>query len=296
MIDPAFLAAFEARLDPADPLRAGTGATIVGYGEISTVFKLAGRDDLIFKRMAGFRANEIAPYCAAVERYVALLASRGVEVTPTATVALPGREVVYVVQPAFRPEQIGNRIVRDGHDAEVRALLRAVLAQVRSPWESGAVAPRLGFDAQISNWGWADGRARYIDVSTPLIRDAGGECLDPEIALRSMPRLMAWGFRRWALQGILDRYYDLREVLKDVAANFVKEGRPDRIPLALGEINPLLEAHAQAPLTPPEVLRYYRHDARMWRVFQAARRIDRFWRTRIRRARYDYILPGPVAR
>ena len=288
------LCAFEAALDPGRALPAGT--TIIGWGEISTVFVVDALPGRVLKRMAGFRAAEVAPYIAAVEGYCAALGARGVAVVDTLAVpvALPDRHpVVYLVQPALAAESIGHRVVRDGDDASVRALLDAVLGHVDAVLAHTG-GERLGLDAQVSNWAWRDGRALYLDVSTPLMRAADGrECLDPAIALRSMPAPLAWGFERWALREILDRYYDPREVMKDVAANFSKEGRADRLPLALAAIAEHL--HERVP-SAREVRRYYRRDARMWRLFQLARRLDRFWQTRVRRRGYDYLLPGRVAR
>lgn len=298
MIDPALLSDFEARLDPARPLAADSGASIIGYGEISTVFSLAAAEGVVLKRMAGFREPEVAPYVAAVERYCRRLSDRGVEVVPTRClpVARPGRHpVVYVVQAALPAEAIGNRVVKGGGDDEVRALLTAVMDRLAAVWREHPDGARVGLDAQISNWAWVDARPVYLDVSTPLMRapeDGFKECLDPNIALRSMPLPLAWAFRLWALQSVLDRYYDIREVIKDIAANFVKEGRPDRMPLALEAAAPLLAERGLSPLESPEVERYYRGDARIWRWFQRARRADRWWATRVLRRPYDYILPG----
>lgn len=292
--DLARLTAFEAALDPGGALPAGT--TVIGWGEISTVFVIDALPGRVLKRMAGFRAPEVAPYLAAVARYCAELVARGVAVVDTRAVpiALPARHpVVYLVQPALAADTIGDRVVRDGDDASIRALLDAVLGHVGAVLaDRGGV--RLGFDAQISNWAWREGRAHYLDVSTPLMRELDGrECLDPAIALRSMPAPLAWVFRRWALQEILDRYYQPREVMKDIAANFAKVRRVDRIPLALSAI---AEHLPDEPPSAREIEHYYRRDARMWRVFQLARRVDRFWQTRLRRRPYDYLLPGRVAR
>jgi len=298
MIDPAILVDFEARLDPARPLAADLGASIIGYGEISTVFTLSAADGVVLKRMAGFREPEVAPYVAAVDRYCQRLTARGLEVVPTACVpvARAGRHpVVYVVQQALAAHTIGNRVVRDAGDDDVRALLAAVMQRLITVWREHADGARVGLDAQISNWAWVDGRPVYLDVSTPLMRapeDGMRECLDPNIALRSMPLPLAWVFKLWALQSVLDRYYDLREVIKDIAANFVKEGRPDRVPLALEAAAPLLAERDLPPLETREVERYYRGDARIWRWFQRARRADRWWARRVLRRPYDYILPG----
>jgi hypothetical protein len=139
-----------------------------------------------------------------------------------------------------------------------------------------------------------------MDVGTPFIRRDGQEVLAAEIGLRAMPAPLAWIVRRFLLDQVIDRYYSLRHVVKDLAANFIKEGRDDRIPLALEEINAWLagpmQVAAARPLGEAGVRRYYRSDARTWIFFQAARRIDRAVQTRLLRRRYDYVLPGSISR
>ena len=51
------LARFEAHLDPARP-EAAPGVSIIGYGEVSTVFALAELPGRVCKRMSGFRDAE----------------------------------------------------------------------------------------------------------------------------------------------------------------------------------------------------------------------------------------------
>jgi hypothetical protein len=106
--------------------------------------------------------------------------------------------------------------------------------------------------------------------------------------------------RRFFLQDVQDRYYDLRRVLIDVIANLYKEGRRDLVGPAVALINELaageLRVTGIAPLTVKEVEAYYREDAFIWRFFQAARRVDRFITERILGKRYPFRLPGKIQR
>ena len=46
----------------------------------------------------------------------------------------------------------------------------------------------------------------------------------------------------------------------------------------------------------PEVRRYYREDAGMWALLQRLRWLDRWWRRRVRKRQYPFLLPGEVER
>lgn len=307
-VDPELLRDFEQHLDPAWPERPGSGATVVGYGEISTVLALAERPDLIVKRMAGFASRaEVAAYGRLVEDYCACLEGCGVTVLETAWQPIEtsrnGR-VVYLIQPRLAEGAFGNAWVRQAGEAELRALLRGILARLQAVWIANlrhGARLLIGLDAQISNWAVLEAAEApvFVDVGSPFLRRQGREQQDAEIGLRAMPAPLAFVFRRFLLGRVLERYYDLRAVVRDLVANFVKEGRADRIGLALEEVNAWLAGHAPGAPTPlgaAEVLRYYRGDARLWTAFQAARRLDRFVRRRLLGRPYAYVLPGRIRR
>jgi hypothetical protein len=164
---------------------------------------------------------------------------------------------------------------------------------------------QIALDGQISNWSFQFGkenqsRAVYFDITTPLFRVNGTEQLDTEIFLKSCPSFLVWLVRWQFLQDVLDRYYDTRMVLIDLVANFYKEGRGDRIDTALSLINQRLAwqdlEQGIAPLTRPEVDRYYKNDAFIWSLFLHLRRFDRFFKTRVLGRRYNFILPGKIIR
>jgi hypothetical protein len=169
----------------------------------------------------------------------------------------------------------------------------------------------VGIDGQISNWAIADFDPAhptlpshfdliYIDTSTPLFRVDGEEQLEAELFLRSAPSFLAWALRLLFLEDVIGRYYDFRRVVIDLIANFYKEQRAELIPALVALANDFFAHEAAAldlkPITQKEVDSYYREDALIWRLYQGARRLDRWLHTRILHKPYPYILPGPVQR
>jgi len=93
----------------------------------------------------------------------------------------------------------------------------------------------------------------------------------------------------------MNRYYDSRQVLIDLAANLIKEQRPDLIAPAVQLINAYLPAE-EPQVTQAEVQRYYREDKFIWSIFLAFRKLDRTLTTYFTRKRYEFILPGKIKR
>ena len=102
------------------------------------------------------------------------------------------------------------------------------------------------------------------------------------------------------LDDVVGRYYDFQRVVVDLIANFYKEQRPELVPDLIALANDFFASEAAdleiAPITLQEVEAYYREDAFIWRLYQGARRLDRWLHTAILRKPYPYILPGPVTR
>ena len=124
--------------------------------------------------------------------------------------------------------------------------------------------------------------------------------MDSELFLRSAPRTLAWILRSFFLQNVLDRYYDFREVVVDLIANFYKEQRPDLVPELVDAANKFFLEEAGElgvkSIDEKEVRDYYREDALIWRLYLNMRRLDCFIYTKILRHEYPYILPGKIKR
>nr|MBC7245543.1 hypothetical protein [Chloroflexota bacterium] len=318
-IDLDMLREFERGLDPRYPECSRVPARVLGYGEISTVFEIQveGMRGLAFKRLPIFYTEgEMAKYQAAYEEYNRLLEEMGLTLPPhgyAAFITDSGRPIFYIVQKQLPYPSIGNRAIHVLPRQETLLLVRRVLQELCKVWEFNRRQDRwqVGIDGQISNWA-IDGfdpehphleeqtRLYYMDTSTPLFRVQGVEQLNPELFLRSAPFFLAWALRLLFLQDVVDRYYDFHRVAVDLVANFYKEQRPDLIPGAVEVVNEVFTRDAAhlgiAPISEKEVRAYYREDAFIWSFYLAARKVDRFLRTRILRQEYPYILPEKIQR
>lgn len=331
-IDRDLVAAFEAQLDAVNPGRGPIPARVIGYGEISTVLQIGGNAEQVYKRLAGFHsASETHAHQDAIRAYCEALRQAGLDVVETQSLALcndHGEHVIYLVQPRAPAGTIGNAFCARADTPLFTKAIEAVLEHYARIWRRNQQQPggeTLGIDGQISNWAFLPGhetsdssdpsdpsdraflpgdetslRPVYFDVGLPLLRREGVDLMNVEIGLRTLPAPLAWVVRRAFLSEVLNRYYDLRQVLLDLVGNFYKEGYPDKIPAALDITNRLLANKANdlglPPLRREEVDAYYRRDAFIWRVFLGFRRLDRFVKLHLLRQRYPFILPGRIRR
>ena len=308
----AALARFEGALDPARPTASGD-VEVLGFGEISVALRLAALPGLVCKRMSGFAGDsDVARYVDLVEEYLHLLALAGVRVADTApqVVRREGRApVVYLVQPELPADSLGHHILRTADDAGVVQAIEGALAAVTRLAEANrdARGVAVALDGQLSNWSHAasgDGFEEpvLIDVGTPFIRHDGRHAIDLALLHRPIPPGVRAYYRwRGEVSAYLDDYFDPRLVAVDMLGNFHKEGRPDRIPLGVATVNRWLAAQVgvlgeRPAVTAEEVERYYRKDADLLALYLRLRKGDRFFRTRVLRRPYDYVLPEHVAR
>jgi hypothetical protein len=264
--------------------------SLLGYGEISCV--LAVDATRAAKPLPPFRdAAAVERYRRTFRAYLEGLTQRGIPPLPSTlhVVERPGGlPVVWCVQPRLSGEALLPNVLRLRPEAEGGALFEEVVDRLH-----GAVDGTFGVDGQLSNWALMDGELRYLDVTTPMMRDAtGAEMLDTSLFLASLPALLRPAVRRFALRSILDKYYDPRGVLLDLLGNLLKERLDPLLPPFLEQAN----RRVTAPITVTEVRRYYAADARLWSLMQRLRRIDRQWQTRVRRRPYPFLLPGPIER
>ena len=311
---------FERGLDPQAPEASQTPATVLGYGEISTVFAVNAEtlEGLAFKRMPLFKdEGEIQTYQSAYEEYCRLLQQEaGLRLPAHGFASLTsqsGRPVLYIIQRRLPSASIGNQALHLLPDDMVLHLVQRVLREMLLVWAFNRRQDhvQLSLDGQISNWSierfdpdqpFVDSATPllYLDTSTPLFRIDGNDQLDAEIFLRSAPSFLAWILRLLFLEDVVGRYYDLRRVVIDLVANFQKEQRSDLIPRVLDLVNGFFENEAAdlgiESIDQQEIESYYREDALIWTLYLSFRRIDRFLRTKLLRRDYPYILPGKINR
>jgi hypothetical protein len=270
------------------------GLRVLGYGEISLVLGWPPESPrFACKRLPVFRSRgRFEAYRATLERYLEAIESAGVHPVRTEMRAVEvdrGRVAGYVIQPMLPAETLVPAVLSRADPAEGHPLVREVVDAA-----AAAVSPRLGLDAQLANWAWEGGRLTYFDVSTPLIwSEEGRSLLDMELLAEAYPGILRWPLRRLVAPGILDTYRDLRKVYLDLAGNLIKERLDPWLPAFLEQLNRHL---VERPLDAAEVRRYYRSDARLWEVLLRLRRLDRFWRRRVRRRPYPLLLPKRIER
>ena len=306
---------FERELDPQQPEQGPGRPRIIGYGEISTVFTFEDRalSGRAYKRMAIFEdQSESEYYLKGYFEYNALLEKAGVHVPDHDGFELTdhqGRPVLYLSQSLLNPDALAHRAIHDLVPSEAVRMFEVIIGRVHDLFSANAANPgvQLGLDAQLSNWVLShaprDGRLprriglSYIDTSLPLIRRDGQEEVNAELFLRVCPVALSWILRRFFLDEVLDRYYLVREVLLDLIANLIKERAEHLIEPYLAVANRYLERWPEAkPIETGHVRAYYREDALIWRLFLSFRKMERFWRLKIRRQPYSLILPGPISR
>lgn len=330
-MDLDLLTKFERGLDPQHPERSRIPATILGYGEISTVLAIhaEGLQGLAFKRLPSFKNHaEITRYRAATEEYNRLLEEEIGLCLPAhgdaCVESKSGRPVFYIVQQQLDGASICHHALHKLPTEAVLVLVRRILRELSRVWVFNRRQDRVrvAIDGQISNWAlegfspekmrfeqmtWLEQRALveeapllYLDTSTPLFRIEGVEQLDTELFLRSAPSFLVWVLRLLFLKDVVERYYDFHRVAVDLVANFYKEQRGDLIPRVVSVVNEFLAGEGGElqvkPIGEKEVRDYYREDALIWSLYFSMRQIDRFLRRGVLRKEYPYILPEKIAR
>ena len=266
----------------------GIALDVLGYGEISTVLRAEGLDGPVAaKRLPAMTGEQLSEYKEILARYLDDLRARSVRPVDSEVFSVGSDPFTpYCVQPLQSLLLVDELRTPDTEtiDRRVQQLVEIVV---------GAVDGWLGLDGQISNWAVDGDELLYVDVTTPLLRDAAGKDeLDTDLFIASLPWALRCSVRRFLLDEILSHYYDPRAVLLDMAGNLAKERLPE-------VMVPLLRATNQVvspPITTDEAMRYYRTDARMWGLLQRLRQADRWWQKTARHRVYPFLLPGEIER
>jgi hypothetical protein len=276
-----------------DAIRTGDTRSlrVVGYGEVSlAVAWPPAQPRVVAKSLPPF--DDPARYRAYVElldEYLAALEGRGVLPLPTVVRAVVDgrRRRAYVLQPCVPAADLGPERLATADREAGTDLLRGVVAAVLR-----ASDEQVGIDGQLSNWAVVDGELCFLDVSTPMLRDAGRDRLDTALFAEMLPWITRGAVRRFVAPELLSPYHDPRRVVLDTAGNLVRERLTGWIPVLLEVANP----HLDPPLTVEEVRRFYDGNARTWSAIQSLRRVDRAWQRHVRRREYPFLLPDAYRR
>ena len=269
------------------------GLEVLGYGEISLVLAWPP-DSPVFacKRLPVFSDRaEFDRYRRTFDDYIEALRAGGVHPVDSTLRAVEraDRTVAgYAVQPVLPASTLAPNLLAESNPADGHPLVAGVVETA-----AHVVSPRVGIDAQLSNWTWEGGRLAYLDLTTPMLWSADGRALlDVELLVRSLPWLLREPIKRLLAPRILDGYRKLRGVYLDLCGNLIKQGLAAWLPGFLEQVNRYLER----PMTSEEVRRYYRSDARLWAALLRIRRLDRGWQRRVRRRAYPFLLPRDIQR
>ena len=318
-IDTEVLKKLEQSIDTYNPENGEVPIKILGYGEISLVFEIVGDPKQIaYKRIPIFdNEKQVKRHIWAYNEYNRILIEEVGLNLPEYDVAWFKDEVgkiqFYCVQEKVSSESVGNRVIHEISNEDINTLILLAMRDMKKVWlfSKNHDTIDLGLDGQISNFaiiGYnpnnpkieADTKLIYFDTSTPMFRKNGIEAMDAELFLKSTPSFLRFLVKAAFLDEVVDRYYDWRLVTIDLIANFFKEQRPELIPGIISIINKFFKEEASEfnmePITFEEVQKYYKNDKMIWVIFQNARKIDRYIKTKLFKKKYDFYLPGKIKR
>lgn len=309
----------EETIDTIHPERGEIPIKILGFGEISLVFELVDDPEKVaYKRLPIFdNEKQVKRHINAYNEYNRILKEDiGFNIPDYGALWLKGPTggiVLYCAQEKIPPESIGNRIIHELNNNDVKKLVLLVMRELKKVWafNKDNVNINVGLDGQISNFSLLgydpsnpkiseNAKLLYVDTSTPMYRINEVEAMEAILFLKSAPSFIRWLLKALFLQEVMDRYYDWRLVTIDLIANFFKEQKPEIIPGLLKVVNKFFADEANEfniePITFEEVHSYYKNDKMIWVVFQAFRKFDRFLKTKLFRKKYDFYLPEKIER
>jgi hypothetical protein len=287
VIEPRELWALEGEVSTALATRDANRLPLLGHGEISLVLGWPPAEPRVAcKRLPPFR--DIAAfehYAAIVRRYIDELRAGGVLVVETELHRLvrpDGRVVGFHVQPVLPGHALGTEILRRVDPSHGHPVVGAVTDAVL-----GATHPRLGVDAQLSNWAWLDGRAWQLDLTTPFLLDQRGRpAFDLTPFLAVLPAPVRPLVRRQMVT-LIHRWTTARGALLDMTASLLKERLDPWVDPVLTEVN----ARVTPPISAGEATRVYHSDRRLWPLLFRLERANRWWQNHVRRRPFEFLVP-----
>lgn len=313
------LTEFEYGINTIDPENGSIPIDILGFGEISLVFKLKDEEDVAYKRLPIFDNEEqVKRHIIAYNIYQSELLEKriGLKLLPFGSeyvIKPDGTITLFLAQKKINPQSICHKLLHKLPNKEVSKLYELLMRELHKVFNynksHGALS--VGIDAQISNWAIKnfnpdsielsdDTEFYYLDTSTPMFRKNKKEAMEAELFLKSAPSFLRTLLKLLFVQEVLDRYHDWRLVVIDMIANLFKEQRPDAIPFCIKAVNTYFENEAKefniTPIEFKEVKAYYDEDKMIWDIFLKARKFDRFIQHRVMKKQYEFYLPPDIER
>jgi hypothetical protein len=287
VIEPVELRALEGEVSAALALRNPDRLPLLGHGEISLVLGWPpGEPRVACKRLPPFRdVAAFERYAVVVRRYIDELRAGGVRIVETQLhhlVRPDGRVVGFHVQPVLPRQALGTEILRGVDASHGHPVLGAVADAV-----VGATHPRLGVDAQLSNWAWLDGEPWQLDLTTPFLLDERGHpAFDLSPFLAVLPAPVRPLVRREMI-ALIRRWTTARGALLDMTASLLKEGLDRWVDPVLTEVN----ARVTPPISVEEATRVYHSDRRLWPLLLQLERANRWWQNNVRHRPFEFLVP-----
>lgn len=300
-VNTANLNEFEKGLDILKIEKSKIPAEVVGYGEISSIFKVKSFPGWIYKRLPLFETKEQAEeYAQKYVTYVDFLKKTGIRLPDDFYKVVNGNSkvVLYLSQREIEKENLCQNKLYTQTDVENLEMLEKIFLEIIKVFRFNEVhkaKTEISIDGQISNWALEGKDLLYFDTSTPLFKMDGLEQMDPNLILSSAPKALVWVIKIFFLKDVMGRYYDIRLVFIDVVANLYKEQKVSLINSALAKANKLLPEEIEK-ISRKEIDKYYKEDKFIWQLFLGLRRLDRWFTTKVFRKRYEFILPGNITR
>lgn len=254
--------------------RAGIGKLrILGWGELSVVIGWnAGGRFWACKRLPPFASRAAySAYARHLTLYEQRLRRAGVPVLDGQLLVVSQTEerpIAYLVQPAFARHQLLSELFAVLPREQCAAQFEQVITHTLA-----CTSPRLGFDAQLSNWALPEGRLVYCDTTSALIRDEAGRTPEhADLFIGTLPSPLQGFVRAHMLESARDEYFAPRAILGNALANLYKEGIGRLVPMLLARVNARLMP--RPPLRLREIRRCYLTEELRWGSFQLVRRFD----------------------
>jgi len=312
----------EKNIDTSQPEKGKKGKIpikILGFGEISLVFEIVNDpDNLAYKRIPIFDTEEqVKRHIWAYREYNRILRDDvGLNLPDYDTAWFKdeeGKIWFYCVQEKALPESAGHKVIHHISEKEIEILVLLAMREMYKVYSYSRNNKKIkfGLDGQISNFSIikynpkspkidTNTKLLYLDTSTPMFRINGKDAMDALLFLKSTPFFLRPIIKAAFLQEVVDRYYDWRLVTIDLIANFFKEQKSKSIPRLIRLVNKFFAEDAKdfniEPITVKDVIKYYKSDKMIWVIFQNARKIDRYIKTKLLRKQYVFYLPPKIKR
>jgi len=138
-IDKDLLYRFEKGLDPQNIKDSSVPASVIGFGEISTIFQISDNADVAFKRMPLFsNRNSAEEYKHQYHEYCDKLIEAGVTLPKHETfiIKVPKRPVVfYIAQKQLPEDRFAHKLIHVLNPMNTHRLIEQIVSEISKIWQ-----------------------------------------------------------------------------------------------------------------------------------------------------------------